>query len=260
MRKQLRRIAFFALPAALIVSLCFYVNSRYVFPVLMYHSVAPVAKNMLTLSPESFERQMAFLKSNGYHVLTFGQAAEVIQGRRKPAKSLTITFDDGKEDNYRFAFPVLKKYGLPATIFLIYAKIGTPGFLDWGEIREMQSSGLITFGSHTLHHLVLTKLSEQEIAEEVAGSKKLLEEKLGEKVDFFAYPLGIFDARSRKAVVDAGYLAAVATNPGHRSSDNDRFLIKRLRISENSRFLPVFVLESSGYYNLIREKRQKRGE
>jgi peptidoglycan/xylan/chitin deacetylase (PgdA/CDA1 family) len=243
------------------VALVVYARSRYVFPVLMYHSVSPDRKDLLTVSPKTFERQMAFLKSCGYRVLSLEQAAQAMRQRRNEGKALAVTFDDGNEDNYTFAFPVLRKYGFPATIFLIYSKVGTPGFLTWDEIREMAASGLIAFGSHSIHHIPLTHLGGQELQDEVAGSKRLLEEKLGKKVDLFAYPVGNFDARTRAAVRDAGYLAAAATNPGRGAADDDPFIIKRLRISENSRNLFTFWFESSGYYNLVRETRQKkRGE
>ena len=255
-----RRLLLIAAPC-LAVALVVYAHSRYVFPVLMYHSVAPDRKNALTVSPETFERQMAFLKSNGYRVLTLEEAARMIAGRRSGGKALAITFDDGNEDNYTFAFPVLRKYGFPATVFLIFERVGSPGFLTWDEIRRMEASGLVTFGSHTVHHIPLAGLEAGKLAEEVAGSKKLLEEKLGAKVGLFSYPVGNFDARARAAVVDAGYRAAAITNPGHGTADNDPFLIKRLRVSENSKNLFVFWFESSGYYNLVRETRQnKRAE
>lgn len=238
-----------------------FVKGQYVAPIIMYHSIDPnaTAENRLAITPENFQRQMSFLKNHHYNVLTLESLASLIKEKKRiPSKSIAITFDDGYKDNYFYAFPILKKYNLPATIFIIVNEIGRPDRLSWDEIKEMQDSGLITFGSHTLGHEHLPDIkSEQDLKKQIFDSKSILEEKLNKKITIFSYPNGGFSDRVRRLVIDAGYKLAVATNPGKKFANDDIFALKRLRISATSDNLFVFWVEISGYYNFMREHRHK---
>lgn len=236
------------------------VRQQYLLPIVTYHSVKPKVPegNGLTVSVRTFDRQMAFLKRHHYNVVPLEAVPAYIVGAQKvPARTLSITFDDGYEDNYTYAFPILKKYGIPATVFVIVEDIGKPGWLSWDEILEMQRSGLVSFGSHTLTHPFLAASSPEVQRKEIYDSKKLLEERLGVAVNSFAYPMGNFDARVRQTVHDAGYRVAVGTHPGRKYSNRDVLLLKRLRISENAGNMFVFWFETSGYYSFIKEHRHK---
>ena len=238
-----------------------FMRGRYVVPIIMYHSIQPNAssKNMLVVSPISFERQMSFLKRNHYYILTLEELTCLLRQKKKiPGRAIAITFDDGYKDNYTHAFPILKKYGIPASLFIIVQEVGRPDRLNWGEILEMQASGLVAIGSHTIGPEPLTKIKDgQELKRQIFESKAALEEKLGKKVNVFSYPEGRFDAKIRQLVIDAGYLAAVATNPGKRYPNDDTFALKRLRISENAGNLAVFWVETSGFYTFMKERRKK---
>ncbi|MBU1998869.1 MAG: polysaccharide deacetylase family protein [Candidatus Omnitrophica bacterium] len=238
-------------------------RTKYVIPILMYHSVDPAADNdnLLSVTLDSFQRQMRFLKEHRYNVISLKEVADIIKNKKKvSANTIAITFDDGCRDVYIYAFPVLKKYNFPAEVFIVVNEVGLvqENRMSWDEVNAMQASGLIHFGSHTINHPNLAELtSEETIKNEIQGSKKILEEKLGRRVDSFCYPSGRFNAKSRKAVIDAGYELAVATNPGKGSPNDDIFALKRLRISSNADNLFIFWVESSGYYNLIREGKRK---
>jgi len=238
-----------------------FIRQQYLLPIAMYHSVAPSVPegNRLIVSVKTFERQMEFLKEHKYNVISLEEAGELIGNKKKiPARTLVITFDDGYKDNYTYAFPVLRKYNLPATIFIIVNEVGRPDRLSWDQIKEMRDSGLVTFGSHTLSHPFLECVEDdQKLLEETEGSRRILQEKLGIPVNTFSYPCGRLNARVRECAINAGYKAAVATNPGKKMVNNDIFALKRLRISENSANLFVFWAETSGYYNFIRENRHK---
>ena len=244
-----------------ILSAVIFIRGQYVLPIAMYHSVQPSVpgENRLIVSTGVFERQMKFLKENNYSVLTLEQAADVISRKiRGPRRAVVLTFDDGNLDNYTYAYPILKKYGLPATIFLVVNDIGKTDKLNWEQIREMKESGLISFGSHSLNHPFLECIkSGSELVNEINGSKAALEAALGSPVDTFSYPCGRLNADVRQRVVDAGYKAAVVTNPGKKVVNDDIFALKRLRISENAGNIFVFWFETTGYYNLIRENRHK---
>ena len=263
MFKHKRLIIAVVILGVLIMSLANFARDKYVIPILMYHSVDlnPSKEDRLTLSPEVFDKQMRFLKEHNYNVITLEEVADIIRNKKKaPARAIAITFDDGYKNNYTYAFPVLKKYNFPATIFVIINEIGRPAGdrLSWDNISAMQASGLVAIGSHTFTHPLLTELvSQEEIKYEIEGSKKALEEKLGREVSIFSYPSGRFNEKVRQAVIDAGYKIAVATNPGKKFSDSDIFAIKRLRISQNCDNLFIFWVETSGYYNLMRENRYK---
>lgn len=238
-------------------------KANYVAPILMYHSInpQPVAGKMLTVSPETFERQMHFLKSQRYNVLRLEELAALIKDKKKvPPRSLAITFDDGYKDNFLYAFTILKKYALPATMFIIIDEVGRPqnDRLSWDDIKIMRDSGLIVFGSHTLGPEPLVNIkSDEELKRQVYESKKILEEKLGRSVTLFSYPEGRFNAKIKNMVIAAGYKAAVATNPGKTFPNDDVFALKRLRISENAKNMFVFWFETSGFYNFLREHRHK---
>lgn len=236
-------------------------QSKYVAPIAMYHSVVEHANpdNRLEVSKYNLERQMRFLKKNKYNVIPLESLAKLIkEGRKIPPKTICITFDDGYKNNYINAFPILKKYNLPATMFIIVNEVGRPqqDRLSWEEIKEMQASGIITIGSHCLGPEPLTNIqSHQQIKKEIFDSKRLLEEMLKKRVNLFSYPEGRFNDEIRDLVIKAGYLGAVVTSPGKKFRNDDEFALKRLRISSTSNNLFVFWIEISGFYTFIKEHR-----
>ena len=255
-----KRLAVILIALAVIgVSLAAFYRAVYVLPVLMYHSIDyRNRETKLSVSPESFARQMEFLKRNHYNVVTLDKIVNYIEKKQKiPPRTVAITFDDGFYNNYKYAYPVLKKYNLPATIFVIVGKFGKEGFLDWDEVEEMADSGIITIGSHTINHLWLPDIDKKMRDREIRQSKEILEKRLDRSVDFFCYPIGAFDAKVKKEVKDAGYMCAVTTNPGRLKPSDDIYAIKRIRISRTSDNLFVFWIETSGIYTWIKEHRDE---
>jgi peptidoglycan/xylan/chitin deacetylase (PgdA/CDA1 family) len=239
-----------------------FIQQKYVAPILMYHSVNPDAapENRLAVSVKAFQRQMRFLKNNRYNVLPLEAIAHLIKEKKKiPPRTCAITFDDGYKDNYKYVFPILKKYNLAATIFVIINEVGRPqnDRLSWNEIKLMQDSGIITLGSHALGPEPLVNIeSEDDLKREIFDSKKILEEKLGKEVSAFSYPEGRFNNEIRRLVIAAGYKLAVATNPGRKYPGDDIFALKRLRISFVSDNLFVFWIKTTGFYTFIKERRK----
>jgi len=242
-----------------------FLSRNYVVPILMYHSInTHIAEGMsgLVVSPDTFDRQMSFLRAHNYNVIPLEDMIALIRDNKKiPPKTVAITFDDGYVDNYNYAFPVLKKYHIPATIFVIINEVGRKeeDRLNWAQIKEMRGSGLVTFGSHTLGPMRLVDIrSGQELKDQIFRSKKILEDKLAVKINLFSYPEGSFNKQIRQVVIDAGYSGAVTTNPGKNYSKKDIFLLKRIRISENSRNMFIFAVETSGYYMMMKEYHKER--
>jgi len=206
-------------------------------PILMYHYVRPdpgpgdpIGRD-LSVSPERFAEQMAWLAQEGYTPITLGELADVRARRRAlPPKPIVLTFDDGYRDFYTAAFPVLKQYGFKATLFVITGAVDQPPYVTWDMIAEMDRSGLVEIGSHTVSHHQLPSLGEAQVRAEVMDSKQALEAHLGHPVRAFCYPVGRFDQRSVAAVRDAGYEIAVTTQGGRATAEQDQLLLPRLRI------------------------------
>lgn len=235
-----------------------YAKSQYVAPVIMYHKIdGNSAISRLSVSPENFKRQMYFLKNRHYNVVKLEDLAEIVKKNKIPPRTIAITFDDGYENNYTNAYPVLKQLGLHATIFIIPALVGTEDHATWSQILEMSESGVIAIGSHTMTHPWLPTQPVQKLDSEIKDSKAAIESHLNREVSAFSYPSGGFNKDVRKKVVEAGYKIAVATNPGKKYPKHDIFAMKRLRISSTSDNLLVFWFEITGFYTWIKEHRDK---
>jgi len=165
-------------------------------PVLMYHCIDNDVWGTpgLFVAPSEFQKQMAYLKGNGYTTITFRDLDHISQ----IPKPIIVTFDDGYKDNYTYAYPILKKYNMKATIFIIVNSLGKTRSLNIDEIREMK--GTIDFQSHTMTHAHLGKLRKSRVEYEVAESKRQLEKLTGENIFVIAYPYGSYNSQTIETV------------------------------------------------------------
>lgn len=257
--RKYKNIIGFALFVLCIVTFGLYLPAQYVVPVIMYHKIDDnSATSALSVSPQSFERQMNFLKKHKYNVVPVMEIVRMLRNRSHiPSKTIAITFDDGYENNYTYAYPVLKKLDLPATIFVVTDWVGRDGYMTWDQLREMIQNSKITIGSHTKSHPHLPSLNDGEIGGELHSSKVILEEKLNKPMEILSYPGGGFDEKTLARVKMHSYDGAVATNPGKKYRNDDPYAIKRLRISKTSDNLFVFWIETSGWYTWIKEHRDE---
>ena len=162
-----------------------------------------------------------------------------------------VSFDDGFEDNFLNAFPILQKYGFKATIYLIpNQKINhweekntsvLSNLLKEEQILVMQDSGLIEFGSHTLSHVNLSTINDETLCIELRKSKEEVEKITKKELESFAYPYGKFDERIVKAVKEAGYKNATVVKRGLFSQGDDIFTIKRIGILGTESFFDFFL-------------------
>lgn len=202
-------------------------------PVLNYHQVEPKDGNPLTLWPEQFEAQMEYLAAEGYTTITIDEMMDALEnGTSLPEKSVIITFDDGYADNYEYVYPILKKYGFKATIFLIYDFTNTyPNYLTWDQVAEMKDSGLIHFESHTMTHANLAELtSVDELRHEIADSHDLLSEKLGYDMHYIAYPGGRVNEEIERITSAAGYRGGFTVHYGLSTPAEGRYQMDRIPI------------------------------
>lgn len=223
-------------------------------PILLYHFLdGEREKQGLSVSTASFERHILFLLKGNFHVLSLERLVEWLRGRQPiPPNSVVITFDDGDEAFYTKAYPLLLKYRLPATVFVITGWIGKPGYLGWDELRGM-SPELVTVGSHAVTHRYLPDLSLEEMRAELGESKKVLEEGLRRPVHFLSYPVGGFGPEIARVAREAGYLAACTTNRGRNFFQKDLLALKRIKMTEQSLRPYVLWAKCSGYYPVLSE-------
>lgn len=256
--RRYRRLIILVAAVVFVIAGFLWTRQQYVVPIIMYHHVDDRAHiSKLSVCPESFERQMQFLKERDYNVVKLEEIPDLIRNEKIPRKTIAITFDDGYEDNYTSAYPVLKKIGLPATIFIIPALIGRDGYLTWDQVIEMSESGVISIGSHTMRHAYLPDLAEQKLDMEISGSRRAIESHIRKEITSFSYPIGAFNKHIKDKVMKAGYTIAVATNPGKDYPRHDLFAMKRVRISRTSDSLVTFWIETSGFYTWIKEHRDE---
>jgi len=219
--------------------------------ILMYHMVSSHIKNTkfngLRVEPIEFEKQIKYLVDNNW---TFFTISELIEKKDNlPYKSVVITFDDGYEDNFTNAFPILKKYNVKATIYIVVdrhdrewsskrkeknnsGELKNKPKLQDEQIIELINSGLIEIGSHTITHDNLPTLNFEDKKVEIKDSKTKIEEKFKIRCNSFCYPFGLYDREDIKIVKESGYTNATITKKGIDDlSKTDLFELKRITVS-----------------------------
>lgn len=215
-------------------------------PILTYHYIRDynnpndLLGNRLSVSPSIFDAQMSYLNSHGYTPITLDTLYGIFSHQTtQSVKPVILTFDDGYIDFYANAYPILKKYNFHAVSFIITGVVGQPAYLSWGNIKEMQSSGLISFEAHTVTHAYLPKLSYAAMFNELQQSKITLQTNTGTIVNFIAYPYGASNTSIQKAASQIGLAGGVGTWGGYasyKSMNMPRFPVLSSLQSISSRF------------------------
>ena len=222
--------------------------------ILTYHSISNEIEPDETVTPEKFERQLQYIEEN-YKVIPLEEAIEYLQTDfEKVSGSIVITFDDGYSDNYYNAYPLLKKHNFPATIFLIsdFIKNNVSKYLSPSQIHEMKNNN-ISFGAHTISHRILTSLTNEEVVREIRGSKDMLESRLEQRINFFAYPVGTrvdFNDEIVEVVKACKYSFACSNMYGMNGKNADIFALKRIGIETSDNFF-IFKKKLNGALNIM---------
>lgn len=218
--------------------------SRNALPVVLYHHVGdarPGTYESLTVTPERFQRQVAWLVRRGYRSLTVEELRRwKHERRRRPARRLLITFDDAYADIADAALPILCAAGLSAVVFVPTGCIGETNRWDSDmegvhrvmtarQIQEWSERG-IEFGAHTRNHVDLTRLAEAEARQEMAGSRADLEAIVDRPVTLFAYPYGHYDPRVVR-IAGSIFDLAFTADPGRNDGDTDPYQLKRSMVA-----------------------------
>lgn len=209
-------------------------SRKHPVPVLMYHQVLddnPIDRRPTPyeVSLADFENQLDVLKRNNFVTLSLSELMDLSNAGSlwKDKKYVVITFDDGYADNYMNAFPALLRRNFSATFFVIANRIGTPGFMTWEQVDEMQRHGM-SIQSHTLNHQPLATLNDDDIRLESRESRSFLSQRLQRPVDFISFPHGSYDDRVLQAVADAGYLAWCTSDFGYAANQRNQARIPRI--------------------------------
>lgn len=207
-------------------------------PILMYHYIRQCPNPAdrlgcaLSVTPNVFHQQMQYLAEHGYHTVTITQLRAYFHGRGSlPQKAVALTFDDGYQDFYTAAFPILREFDFTATEYVV------SGFVDdanqhslrrW-QLLELSVYG-IEIGAHTFNHPDLTRLPPGQVSSQLGPPRKALEAMIGAPVLDFAYPAGKHNPSVEAEVAAAGYESAVTTSPGVVHSWGDRLAWSRQRV------------------------------
>jgi peptidoglycan/xylan/chitin deacetylase (PgdA/CDA1 family) len=215
------------------------VKSQSPVPVLMYHVIAspPSSAQLpeLYVDPKTFNQQMDWLRQHGYTGVSLNQVYDAwFKGGQLPEKPVVVSFDDGYRSQYVYARPELRKLGWPGVLSVIAGRVGQPNAeLSAAMVRTMINDGW-EIDSHTIHHVDVSQARGAQLQDEVAGSRKMLQERFHQPVNFFCYPSGRYDDQAIQAVRAAGYLGATTTDEG-LADKGEMYTLKRIRVDGSDR-------------------------
>lgn len=206
--------------------------------ILLYHHLATPPRGdrhaSLWVTPQRFAAQMAALDRAGFRAVTLGDVWRAWHGGPPlPERPVVLSFDDGFAEQDAVARPVLARRGWPGVLNLQLNRLGARGGLSRAAVRRMVAAGW-EVGDHSATHPDLTRVSATRLKAEVAGSRAALHARLGIDAMFFCYPYGRVDARVRRAVRAAGFLAATTIVPGRATAAGDPLMLPRIIVRRDA--------------------------
>jgi len=215
--------------------------------ILFYHRVSS-DRDELAVEPDAFAEQMDYLASEAYRVVDVLTAIDLLDSGKPLARTVAMTFDDGFLDVAEHALPILSERGFNATVFVSPAVTDgrsafpwyqeqQPPLLNWDDIAELDRDGTLRFEAHSLTHPNLPALDYAAAWNEIAGSKRELENRLGRVVQAFSYPSGLYGDREARLAWQAGYRIAVSCEPGVNDRSTDRFALRRRQLDARDSLL-----------------------
>lgn len=207
----------------------------YFAPILTFHYIATTSETSsvaigLHVGSAEFEKILKSLRANKYQTVFAGEmAAYLKRGARPPDNWVALTFDDGYRDFYTHALPLLEKYQAKATIFIITGVKGS-AYLTPEQIKEIDQSGLVEIGSHSVTHPMLAKLSPERQSAELSDSKAYLEKLLREDITLICYPYGDYNAAVERIAQRVGYSFGFTYNHHPLQDSEDMFAIDRASV------------------------------
>lgn len=211
-----------------------------IVPVLLYHHIEPKEEALASghknifVDNTTFSGQLDYLASRGYKTITPDELMSGLAAGSVGSKNVVLTFDDGYEDFYKYAYTELVKRGMRATLFVATGLMGNPGYLSWNQISEMKGSGLITFGNHTWSHKNVGQGTEEAISYEIKTAQTQLTEHGLAPITTFAYPYGPGGAVAKKVLQELEIKSAFTTNPTWYQCAKLPYDLGRTRVGDTS--------------------------
>lgn len=250
---QKRRYALTVCAMVFIALFLFLLKGRESVTILMYHNLSPEeahCESAWTMQPEKLREDLQWLSDHGYETVLPRELAaqQRDDGSPLPKKMVMLTFDDGYESNYTYAYPILREYGAKAAVALIVGHIDTGGgFLTWDECREMEQSGLFEFGSHTYDHHIREEANgverlagetqadyAQRIGSDLDESIRVLRRELGHEPVYFAYPLGKIEPWADELLRER-FAVTVTSREGRADLSRGTYQLPRYNVTQTTR-------------------------
>ena len=181
------------------------------------------------LSEAAFLEQLRRVREDSYNTLDTKEIEESVRNTSQTGKQVMLTFDDGHKSHLTYVLPALKKYGMHGIFFISAGLVGKGDLLDWDGVKELKREGM-EIGSHGLNHISLSDLSDEEVRYEMAESKKMIEDKLGDVVAGFSVPKGFYQARMSCIAREVGYKYLFTSNFGLNGEGEELFALKRMAL------------------------------
>lgn len=216
-----------------------------VVPVYMYHWIKEDTGDYeypeMMVKPSELKKQFDYIANNGYNALFASEIAKVY----KYDKPIALTFDDGWEDVYIHVYPLAKEYNVKFSMYVVKDLVGTPGYCTEDELREMNESGLVEIGSHTVTHRKLATLSNEEVYKELLDSKQYLKETFNIDTNVICYPSGSFNKSVVNIAKELEYEIGLAMDGGIYYSNKDSIMEISRIFATRSMTLDTFISYAS---------------
>lgn len=210
-------------------------------PVIFYHHVQPMAEAQaqwhaqFTVDSGVFDAQMAYLVGQGYTPISAKQLADVLINKRGlPSKPVVVTIDDGYEDIYKYAYPIIQKYGIQISLAISTGLLNNPNYMSWDQLKQMAGSGNVTFYNHSWSHANIAGVSRDKALYEVSTAKKQLSEYLDSNNNVFFYPYGGINNVATDVLRENEYAVGFSTLPGTIQCDSFLMSLHRTRIGNSA--------------------------
>jgi peptidoglycan/xylan/chitin deacetylase (PgdA/CDA1 family) len=209
-------------------------------PILMYHYIkelpagADDMQAMLTLAPKTFHQHLEYLDKAAYQTISLYDLEDALRnGTALPEKPIILSFDDGYREHYDFVFPLLQRYEMTATFFIVSNWLGDGNFMTWEQLSQMAEAGM-SIEAHTMSHPDLRNQDEDFLRDEILGNVELIESHLGIRPRFFAYPYGGYDAATLAFLAGTDILGAVSIQSGSLQRLDKIYELRRLMVTNET--------------------------
>lgn len=211
-------------------------------PILLYHEITKEKpeRNLsyMRTTRENFEKQIQGLLEYGYTVISYDDLIAYDKGEEAlPEKVVLIDFDDGYIGNYLYAFEIVKKYNIPISIYVVDDLVGTPGYFNWEQAKEMSNSGLVSINSHGKTHIFYDKEAKETLVEHIEYAHSNIEKNVGKKVTkVFTYPYGAYTEEHLRALKQAGFVQNLTNDEINETNTLNLYGLSRIYVKNYSKY------------------------